>query len=186
MLEFSGFFIVNFVQTFASSVVKLIFEMASNYLSCLGTLQTFIFGLIETYMAAQVLWIAGSIICIGLGTLHLLFTFFTDKFSSRNEQVIAGMKTSFPKITTRTTLWKSWMGFNASHSLGAIFIGVVNVYFAGWHYAILLQGPFLQFLSLCTVSFYLWLAWKYWYRLPFIGILATLVCYLMAILLINL
>ncbi|MFT5765903.1 MAG: hypothetical protein ACI8X3_003341, partial [Saprospiraceae bacterium] len=38
-------------------------------------------------MTAKYLWEFGSLILVILGTLHLLYTFFSDKFSSRNKKV---------------------------------------------------------------------------------------------------
>ncbi|MES2780302.1 MAG: hypothetical protein V4651_10440, partial [Bacteroidota bacterium] len=81
-------------------------------------------------MIAVCLWAIGSLIITILGSLHLYYTFFTDKFSSRNEKMIDEMKSSSPLLTPKTTMWKAWIGFNASHSSGAIFIGIINLYIA--------------------------------------------------------
>ena len=88
-------------------------------------------------MMAQLLWIAGALIVLVLGTLHLAYTFFTDKFCSRNTNVVEEMKQSFPRLTNKTTLWKAWIGFNASHSVGAIFIGLVNIILAIQYFELL-------------------------------------------------
>ena len=121
------------------------------------------------------IWEFGSFIFIYLGTMHLVFTFFTNKFSSKNEDVIVAMKSSSPLLTKDTTMWKAWVGFNASHSSGAIFIGTINLYLA--HNYFELFTPFLFGLNIITVVFYLWLAKKYWFKIPFIGILLTLLSY---------
>ena len=128
-------------------------------------------------MIAKYIWELGSLIFIILGSLHLLYTFFTDKFSSRNEKAVAEMKASSPILTKDTTIWKAWIGFNASHSAGAIFIGVINIYVAHRFFAAL-QGDFFFFIfNILTVGFYLWLARMYWFRIPFFGILLTLICF---------
>ncbi len=88
------------------------------------------------------------------------------------------MKSSSPILTNDTTIWKAWIGFNASHSSGAMFIGIVNLYLAYYYFEIF--TPFFYGLNILTVGFYLWLAKKYWFKIPFLGILLTLVCYLSA------
>ena len=126
---------------------------------------------------AKLLWLTGSLIFTVLGTTHMLYTFFTDKFSSRNKKVIDEMKSSSPNLTAETTMWKAWTGFNASHSSGAIFIGVVNFYLALQHFDLIQTDAFFFALNLVTTGFYLWLAKKYWFQIPFIGILLTLFCF---------
>ncbi|MFT7613530.1 MAG: hypothetical protein ACI9J3_002505 [Parvicellaceae bacterium] len=71
-------------------------------------------------MSAKYLWESGSLILVTLGTLNFLYTFFSDKFTSRNINVIDEIKSSHMKLTKETTMWKAWIGFNASHSSGAM------------------------------------------------------------------
>ena len=131
-------------------------------------------------MAAVYIWEFGSLIFLILGSIHLVYTFFTNKFSSKNEKVITEMESSNPILTKETTIWKAWIGFNASHSVGAIFIGVMNIYLAHNYFLILQNGPFFFIFNILTVGFYLWLAKKYWFRIPFWGILITLICYIVS------
>ena len=129
-------------------------------------------------MTAKYIWEVGSMIFVILGSIHLVYTFFTDKFSSKNKKVLEEMESSYPILTGDTTIWKAWIGFNASHSAGAIFIGVVNMYIAH-HFFQVIQGDYFFFaMNILTVGFYLWLAQRYWFRIPFYGILLTLVCFL--------
>lgn len=132
--------------------------------------------IINKVMKAPYFWVFGSLIVLGI--THLLFTFFTDKFSSKNIKVITEMKSSYPILTKETTIWKAWIGFNASHSLGLIFIGVINVYFGVYYFPVLQSDVFFFAFNIFTVAFYLWLAQKYWFKIPFIGLLLTLVCFI--------
>ena len=132
-------------------------------------------------MLAQLLWISGSLILLALGTLHLVYTFFTDKFTSRNTNVVEEMKKSFPRLTNKTTLWKAWVGFNASHSTGAIFIGLINIILAIQYFEILRQSYLLLSLNILTIVFYLFLAKRYWFKIPFTGILITLLCFISSV-----
>ena len=130
-------------------------------------------------MIEKYLWIAGSLPFIILGTLHLLYTFFTNKFSSRNKALDEQMKTSFPVLTKKITMWNAWVGFNGSHSSGAIYIGVVNLILAIQYFTVL-QNPVFLLLNLITVLFYLWLGKKYWFNIPFNGVLISAICFITA------
>jgi hypothetical protein len=134
-------------------------------------------------MTAKYLWVLGSAIIFVLGTLHLFYTFFTNKFSSKNESLIDEMKKSYPRLTRQTTMWKAWMGFNASHSSGAIFIGAINCYLAVKQFEWLQADAFYMPFNILTIGFYVWLAKKYWFKIPFAGIAACFVCYLLSYLL---
>lgn len=128
-------------------------------------------------MVEVYLWVTGSSIFLILGIIHLYYTFFTNKFSSKSERVVQEMKSASPILTKETSIWKAWIGFNASHSSGAMFIGIVNIYVAVTLFENVRNDPFYFLLNLLTVGFYLWLARKFWFRIPFMGILTTLVCY---------
>ena len=84
-------------------------------------------------MPTQTLIVAGALIFGLLGTVHLAYTLFTGMFSPRDATTEAAMKLTHPRLTRRTTLWKAWVGFNASHSLGLITFGLVYGYLALAH-----------------------------------------------------
>jgi hypothetical protein len=132
-------------------------------------------------MIEQYLWIGGSAIFLILGAIHLVYTFFTDKFSSKNTQVVEQMKNSFPVLTKQTTIWKAWTGFNASHSAGAIFMGLINIYLAAGQFMLLQHSWFLLAINISFALFWLWLARRYWFFIPFAGILISNLCFSAAI-----
>jgi hypothetical protein len=131
-------------------------------------------------MIAKYLWEIGSIILAVLGSIHLYYTFFTNKFSSRNEKVVEEMKTSFPILTKETTMWKAWIGFNASHSSGVIFIGIINFYLAVQYFTVLQSDHFFFLFNILIIGFYVCLAKKYWFKIPLTGILMALVCFIVS------
>ena len=131
-------------------------------------------------MLAQALWIAGSSIITILAGVHLYYTFFTNKFSSKNETVVDLMKKSTPVLTKRTTIWNAWIGFNGSHSAGGLFIGIINIYLASCYFEILQKDHFLIWFNLLTIGFYIWLAKKYWFSTPLRGLLIVFGCYLLS------
>lgn len=131
-------------------------------------------------MTAKYLIIAGSLVLLVLGTMHLWYTFFTNRFLARDARTVEKMKKDFPVLTRRTTMWKAWIGFNASHSSGAMFIGLVNIIIACQYFEIYQKSVSLLLLNDITVLFYLFLAKRYWFKIPFTGICITAICFIVA------
>lgn len=131
-------------------------------------------------MAAQILWITASSIYVLLATLHLLYTFFTNKFSARDSQTTEMMKQTHPVLTNRTTMWKAWIGFNGSHSAGGIFLGAVNIILAIFYFDFLSAALPLIILTDITSLFFLFLGIKYWFNIPLGGIVIATICYIAA------
>ena len=124
---------------------------------------------------------ASAAVILLLGLVHLLFTFHGPAFLPRDRALKARMEEAVPVISRETTMWKAWIGFNASHSAGAILFGVVYAYLALLHPAFLAASSFLLALGLVTLCGYLGLARRYWFRTPFRGILLALVLYVAAL-----
>jgi len=128
-------------------------------------------------MAAKYIWEFGALIFLILGSIHLVYTFFTNKFLSNNEKVIEGMKSSSPILTKETTMWKAWIGFNASHSLGAILFGMIYGYLAMVHPGLLFDGLYLSSVGFLMLTTLLVLAKRYWFHVPYRGIMIALVLF---------
>ena len=122
----------------------------------------------------------GAVILGLLGTAHLLYTFFSDKFEPRAAEVMAGMKATSPRLTSRTTMWRAWVGFNASHSLGAMLFAAFYLLLAFREPQVLRDSPAFLLLGLVTTGAYLALARRYWFRTPFIGTLIATTCFAVA------
>lgn len=105
-----------------------------------------------------------------LGLIHLLYTFRTNKFEPRDEELGGRLREVSPVLTSETTMWKAWIGFNASHSLGAMLFAAFYGYLAMFELKFLLSTPFLVALSLITLGSYLALARSFWFKVPFLGI----------------
>lgn len=91
------------------------------------------------------------------------------------------MKAVSPFLTREITMWNAWVGFNVSHSLGAMLFGAMYAYLAVAQHAVLSGSPFL--LSLGFVFLAALLAWAkvYWFRIPFRGVLCATVAYSVAL-----
>ena len=135
-------------------------------------------------MVEKYLIITGSIIFLILGSIHLFYTFFTNRFSSRNQETEQKMKTDAPILTKETTMWNAWIGFNASHSLGAIFFGLVNIIICIQYFEFYNKSKSLLILNIVTLLFYLFLGKNYWFKIPFFGIFVSTLCFIIASILI--
>lgn len=120
---------------------------------------------------------ASAATVLTLGLLHLVFTFHGRRFHPRDAAVLTAMQQTTPFITRGTTMWKAWIGFNASHSYGVMLFGLVWGYLALWQPGVLAQSLFLQLLGLALLAAYTHLGWRYWFSVPFRGIVLALLLY---------
>jgi len=126
---------------------------------------------------ASLLIAASAAIVFALGTLHLVFTFRGRKLLPRDPALPAQMALSALVLTRETTVWKAWIGFNASHSLGAMGFGAVYGHLALVQPAVLLSSPFLIAVGGALLLTYGWLARRYWFSVPFRGIVLAAALY---------
>ena len=134
---------------------------------------------------AQILIITGAAIFGILGAIHLLYTFFTNNFDAYDSSVSEAMKTSSLVLTKETSMWKAWIGFNASHSLGAMLLAGVYIPLSWSYFDIIQQSTWLLLLPVVTGLSYIALAKLYWFRIPLIGTSISTVCFIVAALLIK-
>jgi hypothetical protein len=138
----------------------------------------------EKTMGAKTLLMLGSaFILLSLGIAHLVYTFRGPKLLPRDPSLIDSMKGVSLVITSETTVWKAWIGFNASHSMSAILFGLVYGYLAVVQPGVLYGSFFLQAVGFLTLLSFVFLAWIYWFSVPLIGVSLALLCYVASILL---
>jgi hypothetical protein len=128
------------------------------------------------------LFAASAAVILVLGMIHLLYTFHGTKLHPRDAQLRQQMEETSPVITRRTTMWRAWVGFNASHSFGAILFGLVYGYLGLLHTAFLLDSGFLLGLGLLLLGGYVFLGKRYWFSVPFRGIVLASLLYVAALL----
>ncbi len=120
---------------------------------------------------------AGAAIPLGLGLAHLLFTFRGPKLLPRDPALQRRMTEVSPVITRQTTMWKCWIGFNASHSHGLILFGAVYVYLALAQGEMLFRSGFLLALGLAALVGYIVLARRYFFSTPFRSVVVATALY---------
>src|SRR5262249_38813516 len=128
-------------------------------------------------MLAAGLVALSAAILLALGAIHLVYTFRGPKLTPRDPAVRTAMSATAPVISRETTMWKAWVGFNASHGLGAILFGLVYGYLALLHPGFLFQSGFLLAVGFLILVSYALLARAYWFSVPFRGIVIALACY---------
>ena len=115
------------------------------------------------------------------GLIHLVYTFRGSKLHPRDIALEARMKEVALVLTRETTMWRAWVGFNASHSYGAILFGLVYGYLAVARSSLLFQSPFLLLVGLLLLAGYAVLGKVYWFSVPFRGIVLSSALYVAAL-----
>jgi hypothetical protein len=84
-------------------------------------------------------------------------------------------------MTNETTMWRCWVGFNASHSLGLILFGLVFGYLALAHGQLLFRSPFLLVVGLAMLGGVVVLCKVYFFSWPLRGVSIALACYVASV-----
>jgi len=134
---------------------------------------------------AQSLIVASAAIILVLGCIHLLYTFNGNRLHPRDAGLLAKMQEESPMLTRQTTMWRAWIGFNASHSYGAMLFGMVYGYLALFHMGMLSGSVFLLALGLVLLGGYCVLGKLYWFSVPYRSALVSTVLYAAGLVLIN-
>jgi hypothetical protein len=130
---------------------------------------------------ARSLMLASAAIVLVLGTIHLVYTFWGRKLTPRAPELQVSMSEVSPVLTRQTTMWKAWIGFNASHSMGAILFGLIYGYLALIHSEVLFNSVFLLVVGLAMLGGFVILAKLYWFSVPFWSVCVSLACYVSSI-----
>jgi hypothetical protein len=124
---------------------------------------------------------ASAVVILLLGLVHLLYTFRGPKLHPRDPDLTARMMAVSPVITRETTMWRAWVGFNATHSFGLILFGALYGYLAIRHSSSLFQSWFLLALGFALLLGYAVIAKLYFFSAPFRGVVLAMALYLVGI-----
>jgi hypothetical protein len=125
---------------------------------------------------------AAASIILGLGCAHLLYTFRGNKFHPRDLALMARMQEVPPVISRQMSMWSAWVGFNASHSFGAMLFGLIYGYLALAQPAVLFSSPFLLGVGLALLGGGIFLGVRYWFSVPLRGIVLSTALYVAGLL----
>jgi hypothetical protein len=132
-------------------------------------------------MAARVLMFLSASIVFTLGVVHFVYTFWGPNLTPRDHALQISMSQISPVITNQTTMWRCWVGFNASHSMGLILFGLVFGFLAAAHSQLLFHSPFLLVVGLAMLGGLVMVSRIYFFSAPFAGISVSLACYIASI-----
>src|SRR5271154_6268335 len=135
----------------------------------------------EGILTARILMVFSASIVLTLGVVHLVYTFLGPELTPRDPALQISMSQSSPVITKETTMWRCWVGFNASHSLGLILFGLVFGYLALAHGQLLFRSPFLLIVGLAMLGGLVVLCKVYFFSTPLTGISISLACYVASV-----
>jgi hypothetical protein len=131
---------------------------------------------------SRYLFLAGALPFIVLGLAHVAATPRTPAeakgLSPRDPALRDAMARDTLLLTRRTTLWLTWVGFNLSHSLGALLFGVVTLLIGRTLASFEAQAATFLPLNVAVSAAYLVLGVRYWFRTPIVGISVSSACFL--------
>lgn len=132
----------------------------------------------------QLFVIIGASIFVLLGSIHAVYTFQDldnpRNFTPRDENLWDAMQKSTVALHPKINLWKAWIGFNFSHSLGLLMFGGAFLYIGIFHLSLFEQLILLKLCSILIPAVYLILSISFWFPTPsfFAGI--SMCCFLLA------
>ena len=98
-------------------------------------------------------------------------------FSPRDPTVRDAMAEETILLTPRTTLWLAWVGFNLSHSLGAMVFGVAVLLIGRSPASFQSEARVFVPLAVVVSGLYMVLGLRYWFRIPIVGSALSGVCF---------
>ena len=125
-------------------------------------------------MMTQYLLVSGGAIFLLLGVLHAVYT-LADLVTPRrivpaNPALIGQMRDSTVRLSRGgSTMWDAWIGFNLSHSLGAILFALGCIV-TGVYLAQLALPKAVLLIPVVISALYLAMSLRYWFRIPTTGI----------------
>ena len=124
----------------------------------------------------------GGLIFAVLGLIHAIYT-LADIFRPRrlvpeDQSLIDAMRTCNVRLAQGgTTMWKTWVGLNFSHSLGVIIFGALCVLLGAFQQVP--DAPRLTlFVPILISGIYLFLSLRYWFRIPSFFLAVGTACFI--------
>ena len=132
-------------------------------------------------MASRLFMLLSAGVVLMLGIIHLVYTFSGTKLMPRDPSLQVSMSLTTPIITKDTTMWRCWVGFNATHSIGLILFGLVFGYLALAQPRVVFESWFLLTTGMATLAALLVLCRVYFFNAPLLGISVASICYVISV-----
>jgi hypothetical protein len=114
----------------------------------------------------QILISASATILLVVGILHLRALFFSAELRPKDADLEAGMKRASPGVSSLTTMWRCWVGFNAIMSIGLMLFGALYGYLSIFQLPVLRQAPFLLLAGALFLASLVAIARRYLFDIP--------------------
>jgi len=118
-----------------------------------------------TKLASGLIALSAGLIA-ALGLVHLVYTFHGTNLHPRDAELRLKMENALPMLTNETTMWKAWIGFNATHSLGLLLFGAIYGYLALAQRQLLFRSGFLVVTGFMMLAAYAYLCRRYFFSDP--------------------
>lgn len=128
---------------------------------------------------STLLYALGGAIFMLLGALHGVYTLLDLRRPRRLVPVDAGVMAAMRGTGVRlargseSTMWQAWVGFNLSHSLGAMVFGAAAMAWSLWPPSAL---PWMAALPALVGLLYGAIGWRCWFWIPNTGIALATLC----------
>ncbi|MFI6681572.1 hypothetical protein [Kribbella sp. NPDC050470] len=124
-------------------------------------------------MSGALVAVAAIIVAL-LGGAHLTLLYASPKLSP-DDDLGKRLSVSVVPLSDATNLLRLWVGFNASHALGALVFGLTYSYLALVHDEMVSESPYLIVVGAAYLLAMLLASVRYWFSVPSTGLaLATL------------
>lgn len=127
-------------------------------------------------MISQILIGASAAVMLVVAAGHLVATFSGDDLRPQDRELEERMKQVPLVDSDQTTIWRAWLGFNASLCLGLALFGALYGYFAVFAPPLLSRAPILIIGALFLAGMVV-IAWRYLFRIPLVVFAATFMIY---------
>jgi hypothetical protein len=129
-----------------------------------------------------VLFLVGCGIFCAMGLAHAMLAlrdlFVPSSLTPRNDAVRKAMSEEPLRLAPQTTIWRSWLGFNLSHSLGLLVFGGLLSTLALSDFSLIRSSLFLQLMTLAVSLAYVALSLRFWFWVPAVASGVGFVCFL--------
>ena len=116
-----------------------------------------------------------------LGVIHLIYTFSGSGLLPRDPGLLATLNQTHLSITKETTVLRAWTGFNASHGLALVLFGLIFGFLALCYTELLFGSVYLLAVGFTMLVGFCVLSKLYWFSVPFISLIVSLICYVASI-----
>jgi hypothetical protein len=137
---------------------------------------------------STLLYVLGGAIFMLLGALHGVYTLADIRRPRRlvptDAGVMAAMRGTGVRLArgSEGSIWQAWVGFNLSHSLGAIIFGAAAAAWSQWPAS---SPAWLALLPAGIAALYGAIGWRCWFWIPNTGIAIATLCLVIAALLLH-